>query len=152
VINREGKMVAMNRNGSVIVTDERGREAGRYQIVYGATLHVRDGDKVEEGQSLSTWDPFTFSILTEVSGVIHYKDLIEGITVHEETDEITGNISQIVMDSPDEKRQPRIEIRDKNNKAQRNYQMPIPDANPSQFNGERWSGSDAGRYDCQDPA
>jgi DNA-directed RNA polymerase subunit beta' len=125
VRNREGKLVAMNRNGSVIVIDERGREAGRYQIVYGATLHVGDDEKVEEGQPLSTWDPFTFSILTEVIGVVHYKDLIEGITIHEETDEITGNISQIVMDSPDEKRQPRIEIRDKNGKSQRIYQMPI---------------------------
>lgn len=125
VLNRENKLVAMNRNGSVLVIDERGRETGSYQIVYGATLHVEEGKKVEEGQSISTWDPFTFSILTEVSGTVHYKDLIDGITVHEETDEITGNISQIVIDSPDEKRQPRIEIRDKNGKSQRSYQMPL---------------------------
>lgn len=125
VHNREGKLIAMNRNGSVIVIDERGRESNRYQIVYGATLHVKEGDRVEEGQGISSWDPFTFSILTEVSGLIYYRDLIDGVTVHEETDEITGNISQIVMDSSDEKRQPRIEIRDLNGKAQRTYQMPI---------------------------
>lgn len=125
VRNREGKLVAMNRNGHVVVIDERGREAGRYQIVYGATLHVNDGDKVDEGQSLSSWDPFTFSILTEVEGTVHYKDLIEGITIQEETDEITGNISQIVIDSPDEKRQPQILIRDTNGKNQRVYQMPV---------------------------
>ncbi len=125
VRNREGKLVAMNRNGLITVIDERGREAGRYQIVYGATLHVNDGDMVEEGQTISTWDPFTFSILTEVSGTVHYKDLIEGVTIHEETDEHTGNISQIVMDAVDEKRQPRIEIWDKNGKEHRIYQMPI---------------------------
>ncbi|MBI4853150.1 MAG: DNA-directed RNA polymerase subunit beta' [Acidobacteria bacterium] len=125
VHNREGNLVAMNRNGSVIVTDERGREAGRYQIVYGATLNINDGDKVQEGQSLATWDPFTFSILTEVSGTSQYKDLIDGITVKEETNDITGNISQIVIDSTDEKRQPRIEICGEDGKAQRIYQMPI---------------------------
>ncbi len=125
VHNREGNLVAMNRNGSVIVIDERGREAGRYQIVYGATLNINDGTKVEEGQSLATWDPFTFSILTEVSGLAQYKDLIDGITVKEETNEITGNISQIVIDSTDEKRQPRIEICGEDGKAQRIYQMPI---------------------------
>ncbi|MCS6886065.1 MAG: DNA-directed RNA polymerase subunit beta' [Acidobacteriota bacterium] len=126
VRNRDGKLVAMNRNGYITIIDERGREASRHQIVYGATLHVEDGDLVDEGQTLATWDPFTFSILTEVKGVAHYKDLIEGVTVHEETDEHTGNISQIVIDSPDEKRQPRIEIRDKATKATlRVYQMPI---------------------------
>ena len=47
----------MNRNGSILLIDERGREAGRYQIVYGATLKVSDGQKVEEGQELAEWDP-----------------------------------------------------------------------------------------------
>jgi DNA-directed RNA polymerase subunit beta' len=125
VFNREQKLVAMNRNGSMLIVDERGREIASYQIVYGATLHVADGDRVADGQTVATWDPFTFSILTEVSGTIHYRDLIDGVTVQEQVDEQTGNISQIVIDSPDEKRQPRIEIRDENGKALRNYQMPV---------------------------
>jgi len=125
VHNRDGHLVAMNRNGTVVVIDERNREAGRYQIVYGATLNVVDGGKVEEGQTIATWDPFTFSILTEVKGTAQYKDLIEGITIKEETNEITGNISYIVVDSTDEKRQPRIEICDETGKGQRIYQMPI---------------------------
>ncbi len=125
VRNREGHMVAMNRSGSIIVIDERNREAGRYPIVYGATLNVDDGDKIQAGQTLATWDPFTFSILTEVSGVAKYKDLLDGITIKEEVNENTGNVFQIVIDSTDEKRQPRIEICDETDKAQRTYQMPI---------------------------
>ncbi|MBI3653176.1 MAG: DNA-directed RNA polymerase subunit beta' [Acidobacteria bacterium] len=125
VRNREGDLVAMNRNGSILLIDDRSREAARYQIVYGATLKVTDGQKVEEGQELAEWDPYTFAILTEASGTIHFKDMIDGVTVREEVDEQTGLSHIVVMDSPDEKRQPRIEIRDAKNKVLRTYQMPV---------------------------
>jgi DNA-directed RNA polymerase subunit beta' len=125
VRNRDGDLIAMNRNGSIVLIDERGREAGRYQIVYGATLKVADGQKVEEGQELAEWDPYTFAILTEDAGVVHFKDLVEGVTVKEEVDEVTGLSHLVVVDSPDEKRQPRIEIRDEKNKLLRTYQMPV---------------------------
>src|SRR5262249_39760939 len=116
VRNRDGDLVVMNRNGSILLIDERGREARRYQTVYGATLKVTDGQHVEEGQELAEWDPYTFAILTEEPGLIHFKDLIEGVTVREEVDEVTGLSHLVVIDSPDEKRQPRIEIRDDKNK------------------------------------
>src|ERR1041384_3373901 len=87
VHNREGELVAMNRNGSILLIDERGRELKRYQINYGATLKVVDGQHVEEGQELAEWDPYTFAILTEEAGTIHFKDLTEGVTVKEEVDE-----------------------------------------------------------------
>jgi DNA-directed RNA polymerase subunit beta' len=125
VRNREGDLVAMNRNGQIVLIDERGREAGRYQIVYGASLKVSDGQRVEEGQELAEWDPFTFAILTEDAGSIHFKDLVEGVTVREEVDEVTGLSHLVVIDSPDEKRQPRIEIRDEKGKTLRTYQMPV---------------------------
>jgi DNA-directed RNA polymerase subunit beta' len=125
VISREGKIVAMNRNGSVLVVDDRGREVERYPIAYGATLLIPDGGRVEEGQKLAEWDPYTFAILTEVGGAVHWRDLIEGLTVHEEVDEVTGLTRPIVMDSPDEKRQPRIEIKNDAGKVLKFYSMPI---------------------------
>jgi DNA-directed RNA polymerase subunit beta' len=125
VRNRDGDLVAMNRNGHLVLTDERGREAGRYPIVYGASLKVADTQRVEEGQELAEWDPFTFAILTEEAGTIHFKDLIEGVTVREEVDEVTGLSHWVVIDSPDEKRQPRVEIRDDKHKLLRTYQMPV---------------------------
>ena len=60
---------------------------------------------------LVEWDPYTFSILTEQAGTVKFKDIIEGVTVHEETDEVTGLMRLIIVDSPDEKKQPTIEIR-----------------------------------------
>src|SRR5438270_3071509 len=74
---------------------------------------------------LATWDPFTFAILTEVAGTIKYQDLKEGVTVDEEVDEVTGQSRLVVKDSPDEKRQPRLEVRGASNKVLKTYQMPV---------------------------
>jgi DNA-directed RNA polymerase subunit beta' len=119
-----GQLIVMNRNGSVVVKDEKGRDRERYPIVYGARLKVKDGQKVEVGQTLVEWDPYTFSILTEDLGTVRFKDIIEGLTVHEEVDEVTGLSRFIIVDSPDEKKQPTIEIKDKTGKVMRKYHMP----------------------------
>ena len=124
VRNEDGGLVAMNRNGIVAVVDEKGREKERYQVVYGAKLCVEDGAPVSRHQVLLEWDPYTFSILTEVSGLCHFVDLQEGVTLQEQVDEVTGMSQWVVTDSPDEKRQPQIEIRDADGVAQRTYLIP----------------------------
>ena len=124
VRNKDGGLVAMNRNSIVAVVDEKGREKERYQVVYGAKLCVEDGAPVSRHQVLLEWDPYTFSILTEVSGLCHFVDLQEGVTLQEQVDEVTGMSQWVVTDSPDEKRQPQIEIRDANGVAQRKYLIP----------------------------
>jgi DNA-directed RNA polymerase subunit beta' len=107
-----------------VVADVKGRDRERYPIVYGARLKVRDGQKVEQGQVIVEWDPYTFSILTEEYGSVKFKDIIDGVTVHEEVDEVTGLSRFIIVDSPDEKKQPTIEIKDKTGKVSRKYHMP----------------------------
>ena len=124
VRNEDGGLVAMNRNGIVAVVDEKDREKERYQVVYGAKLCVEDGAPVSRHQVLLEWDPYTFSILTEVSGLCHFVDLQEGVTLQEQVDEVTGMSQWVVTDSPDEKRQPQIEIRDADGVAQRKYLIP----------------------------
>jgi DNA-directed RNA polymerase subunit beta' len=119
-----GELIVMNRTGSLVVQDQKGRDRERYPVVYGARLKVRDGQPVEQGQILVEWDPYTFSILTEDAGSVKYKDLITDVTYHEEVDEVTGLSRKIVVDSPDEKKQPMIEIRDKAGKVARKYHMP----------------------------
>jgi DNA-directed RNA polymerase subunit beta' len=123
-------IVVMNRSGSIVVQDAQGRDRERYQVVYGARLRVKDGQPVEEGQTLVEWDPYTFSILTEDAGVVKFKDIVDGVTVHEEVDEVTGLSRRIIIDSPDEKKQPMVEIRgvsktgEKTDKVLRKYHMP----------------------------
>src|SRR4029078_4465464 len=122
--NREGQMISMRRQPSELgLMDERGREVARYQIVYGAHVLVKDGQKVKEDDVLATWDPFTFAILTEVAGTVKYQDLKEGKTVEEDIDKGTGQMRLVVKDS-DEKNQPRLELKN-GSKTQKTYQMPI---------------------------
>ncbi len=111
VRNKAGELVSMNRTGILAVVDEKGREKERYQIVYGAKLRVDNGARVKANEILVEWDPYTFSILTEVSGVVHFRDLIEGISLQEQMDEITGMSHWVVTDSPDEKRMPTLVVR-----------------------------------------
>ena len=111
VRSKAGDLIAMNRNGFVAVVDEKGREKERYPVVYGARVLVEEGARVEKNQNLLEWDPYTFSILTEIGGVVHFKDLLEGMTLQERVDEVTGMSQWVVTDSPDEKRQPTLVVR-----------------------------------------
>jgi DNA-directed RNA polymerase subunit beta' len=124
VRDKEGFLIAMNRSGVLAIVDEKGREKERYTIVYGARLKVDEGQQVAEGTVLVEWDPYTFAILTEFGGSVQFKDLVEGVTMHEELDEVTGLSRWVVTDSPDEKRQPTLQIRDSNNKVLRKYLIP----------------------------
>src|SRR3990167_5718113 len=124
VRNKEGDLVVMKRNGSIMIVDEKGRERERYAVVYGARVKVTDGQPVTLGQILLEWDPYTFSILTEVGGAVQFKDLEKGATLHEEVDEVTGLSRWVVTESPDEKREPAIVIRDEKHRAGKTYLMP----------------------------
>jgi DNA-directed RNA polymerase subunit beta' len=121
--NRNKELISLKRQSEIALEDDRGREVARYQVVYGAQLHVKDGQKVKEDDVLVTWDPFTFAILTEVKGTVKYQDLKEGKTVEEDVDKVTGQKRLVVKDS-DEKNQPRLEIKD-GSKILKTYQMPI---------------------------
>ena len=79
---------------------------------------------MKQGATLVEWDPYTFAILTENTGTIQFKDLLEGVTMHEELDEVTGLSRWVVADSPDEKRQPSIQIRDDKHKVLKKYLIP----------------------------
>src|SRR4051794_37943772 len=122
VRSKVGDLVVMNRSGSITVIDEKGREKERYAVVYGARVKVEDGASVTLGQVMAEWDPYTFAILTEIGGTVQFKDLQEGLTLHEEVDEVTGLSRHVVGESPDEKRQPAIVI--KGAKGSKRYLMP----------------------------
>ena len=124
VKNKEGDLVVMNRSGQILVVDEKGRERERYPVVYGAKLKVKNGQKINSGQTFVEWDPYTFSILTEDGGTAHFKDIVQGLTVHEEVDEVTGLSMPVIIETQDEKRQPAIGIRDSKKKDVRSYLLP----------------------------
>jgi DNA-directed RNA polymerase subunit beta' len=98
VHHEKGHWVAVSRSGELGVIDEFGRERERYKIPYGAFITVSDGDAVEAGQIVATWDPHTHPVVTEVAGFIKFQDFIDGLTVQSQVDEVTGLSSTVVMD------------------------------------------------------
>ncbi len=122
VTNREGHFVVMNRNGSIVIVDEKGRERERDSVVYGAKIKFADGAPVKMGEVMVEWDPYTFSILTEVAGTAQFKDLDPGSTLHEEVDEVTGLSRWVVAETQDEKHQPQLVVRSP--KGTKKYLMP----------------------------
>ncbi len=112
VQNREKHLVAMNRNGYLVVLDENHREREKYQIPYGAVLMVADGDKVKDGTRLAEWDPYNIPILTEVDGEIKFGDIIENVTMREQVDEVTGRSTRVIIESKDAEVRPRISLKE----------------------------------------
>lgn len=125
VQGRGDAIISMNRTGLIAVVDDKGREKERYHVVYGARLKVVDAQPVTVGQTLVEWDPYTFSILTEVGGTVEFKDLQPAVTIEEQVDEVTG-LAQLVVTLPpgDEKHQPAIVVRDPSGRTRRKYLMP----------------------------
>ncbi len=116
VKDREGALVVMNRNGQIAIVDSKGRDKEKYSVVYGAKLKVKNGQKVEPGQRLVEWDPYSVPIITEVGGKIALGDIVEGVSVKEEVDEVTGLSHKVVIEYPANMR-PRISIKDEQGKT-----------------------------------
>ncbi len=93
-----GKYVAVSRSGELAVSDEQGRERERYKLPYGAELLLGEGDSVKGGQLVAQWDPHTHPVIAEVSGQLKLIDLIEGVTMMRQRDEVTGLSHLVVTD------------------------------------------------------
>ncbi|WP_135468247.1 DNA-directed RNA polymerase subunit beta' [Crenalkalicoccus roseus] len=98
VANSQGVPIVMSRNCEITLHDAAGRERARYRVPYGARLLTDEGASATRGQKLAEWDPFTLPIITERSGTVEYADLIDGVTLVERMDEVTGLSSKVVVD------------------------------------------------------
>jgi len=126
VVNRNGELIAINRNGELVIESvTTGRERERYRIIYGAKVKVKDGDLVEPGTSIAEWDPFNTPILTEVAGTVKFGDLIEGHTLQEKIDPVTGKASKFVSEYKETDLRPRISIKDAKNRTIARYYLPV---------------------------
>ena len=123
----DGHHVVMNRNGEISVHDPEGRERERYTLMYGARLHVLDGDPVKKGQTIAEWDPFANLIVNERGGVVKFHDIIEGRTMKEEFDRVTGLARKVIVDFKDIDARPAIALYESKSsrKALATYQLPV---------------------------
>ena len=129
VTAKTGDLVVMNRNGEVHVLDDQGRSRGKYPVPYGAHLKVKEnsivtgpGKDPKTGQDkqptlMAEWDPFSIPILAEVDGTIKFGDIIEGKTMQEQVDEVTGLSRKVIVEFKGTDLRPRVSLKDKKGKT-----------------------------------
>jgi len=128
--NKEGLWVAMNRNGSIVVTstEHEGKKKVEkkeiYPVVYGAIVRASDGDTVPRNSVLVEWDSYTTPIVTEASGRVKFGDIIEGVTVKEEFDAATGLARKVILETQDPEVRPRVSIKGADGKTAGRYLLP----------------------------
>jgi len=114
VIGRTGEVRIMDvRNDRLLITNN---------VPYGATLQVKDGQKLNKGDVICTWDPFNNVIVSELAGVVKFENVIEGITYREEADEQTGHREKVVIETKDKTKIPSLVIEGKEIKS---YNLPV---------------------------
>jgi len=124
ILNREGSLVITHYNAKIAIVDKKGKILEKYPAFYGARLKLPDGSKVRPGQELLLWDPYFLPILSDVTGVVAYGDIMDGVSIKTEVDEFTGLTRRIVIDGG-KSLHPRIAIK---NKKDRKIGI-IPEAN-----------------------
>jgi DNA-directed RNA polymerase subunit beta' len=116
VMNSSDVPVVMSRNCEIVLVDEKNRERARYRVPYGARLLTDEGATVVRAQKLAEWDPYTLPIITELDGTVEYLDLLDGVTLVERMDEVTGLTSKVVVDYKQSARgvdlRPRLQLKD----------------------------------------
>ena len=115
VQNSAGVPVVMSRNCEMVLQDEKGRERARFRVPYGARLLVDEGATVKRNEKLAEWDPYTLPIIPERAGSVEYLDLLDGVTIVERVDEVTGLTSKVVVDYKQSSKadlRPRLQLKD----------------------------------------
>jgi DNA-directed RNA polymerase subunit beta' len=119
----DGNNIVLNKNGSVSILGDDGRELENHNVVIGAVISVADDAKVKKGETFVQWDPYNVPILSEKAGRVKFHDIIEGVTMKQETDETTGQEAMVVIEHKEDLH-PQIVILDDNNDALANYPIP----------------------------
>jgi len=115
VIGRTGEVRIMDvKNDRLLITSN---------VPYGASLTVKDGQKVSKGDVICTWDPFNNVVISEITGKLKFENVIEGITYREEADEQTGHREKVVIDTKDKTKIPGIVV--ESGKETKNYNLPV---------------------------
>ena len=111
------RYVVMARNAEIAVQDSKGYDREKYPLNYGAIVHVDEDQRIKAGDVLADWDPFSVPILTDVGGVARFGDIVEGSTMMEKVDEVTGLSRKVIIESKDVEFRPRITIKDEAGKT-----------------------------------
>ncbi len=118
VQDQDGIVVIINRHAEAVIEDAKGAERERHKIPYGAGLRAKPGDKIKVGQILAEWDPYTMPLIAEVDGHVRYQDVVEGKTMREQTDEVTGLSNRVITQASEVRKvalRPQLQLVDPKN-------------------------------------
>jgi len=119
----DGNWIALNKNGSISLHNEEGREIERYNIVIGSVISTADGGKVKKGETFVQWDPYNVPILTEKTGKVEFRDMIAGVTIKREVDEATGLMGTVIIEHKEDLH-PQIVIVGEDGEVAASYSIP----------------------------
>jgi len=119
----DGNNIVLNKNGSVSILAEDGRELETHSLVIGSVISVDNGGKVKKGEAFVQWDPYNVPILSEKAGRVKFLDIIEGVTMKQEVDEATSQEAMVIIEHKEDLH-PQIIIHDEKGDAVANYPIP----------------------------
>ncbi len=125
VLTAEEDRIITSREGQIILKTKEGQIRSRLSVPYGATLMVEEGEEIEAGDLLFSWDPYSEPIVADFEGEVHFQDIVQDVTMREELDESTGRRQMTITEDRDKKLHPTIQILDKNGKAAREFIVPV---------------------------
>ena len=119
----DGNNIVLNKNGTISIHDETGRELETHTIVIGAVISFKDGSQIKKGDTFVQWDPYNVPILSEKAGKVKFHDIIEGVTMKQEMDETTSQEAMVIIDHKEDLH-PQIIISDDKGEVVANYPIP----------------------------
>ena len=132
VTNSQGYPIVMSRNCEIVLQDDKGREKARFRVPYGARLLTDDNKPAKRNEKLAEWDPYTLPIITELQGQVEYLDLLDGVTIVERVDEVTGLTSRVVVDYKQAAKgvdlRPRLQLKDEKGEV-----LMLPNGNEARY-------------------
>ena len=117
VVSRLAEIRFIDKNTDIVLST--------LNVPYGSSLYFKNGDDVKKGDMIARWDPFNAVIVTEYAGKLKFRDVIEGVTFHSETDDTTGLTEKIITESKDKSRVPTCDIVDKDGNVISTYIFPV---------------------------
>jgi DNA-directed RNA polymerase subunit beta' len=119
----DGNNIVLNKNGTISIHTDDGRELEVHNLVVGSVISVANNGKVKKGEAFVQWDPYNVPILSEKAGKVKFNDIIEGVTMKQETDEATGQEAMVIIEHKEDLH-PQIMILDDKNEPLANYLIP----------------------------
>ena len=121
----DGNHIVLNKNGSVsILAEDGGRELEAHNLVIGSVISVQEGGKVKKGEPFVQWDPYNVPILSEKAGRVKFVDIIEGVTMKQETDETTQQEAMVIIEHKEDLHPQIVIISDKAGEPPASYPIP----------------------------